>query len=68
MKQILEWIWNAQWWQILAILSAFVGLLSAAVCGLTLHINRIRAKAMSEFEQRRKEMRERMDRGARRTG
>jgi hypothetical protein len=64
MKQILEFIWNAPVWVIVAPVCAVVGLV---VYGIH-RINQQRRETMNEFNQRRDEMREQMDRGARRTG
>jgi len=64
MKQIIQFIWNAPAWVIIVPICIVVGMVGLGIY----RINRGRQEAMSEFHQRREEMRERMDRGARRTG
>jgi hypothetical protein len=68
MRQILQWIRNAPASEILMLLFFFVAGMATCAAVVIRSVNRQRRKAISEFDRRRKEMQERMDRGARRTG
>jgi len=65
-REIFELIWNAPAWVIVAVVAVPVCLWVAGMIRLIRQINKQRVGAGKEFELRRKEIRERLDRGARR--